>query len=93
MKTCFVVSPIGDEKSDIRKNADQLFKHIILPVCESCGFIAERVDQMNDADSITQKILDSLENADLVIADITGYNPNFFMKWDFEKEQISQLFI
>ena len=24
-KKCFVVSPIGDENSDIRKNADQLF--------------------------------------------------------------------
>ena len=85
LKTCFVVSPIGDEKSDIRKNADQLFKHIILPVCENCGFIAERVDQMNDADSITQKILDSLESADLVIADITGHNPNVFYEMGFRK--------
>ena len=85
MKTCFVVSPIGGEKSEIRKNADQLFKHIIMPVCEHCGFAAERVDQMNDADSITQKILDSLESADLVIADITGHNPNVFYEMGFRK--------
>ena len=85
LKTCFVVSPIGDEKSDTRKNANQLFKHIILPVCNSCGFIAERVDQMNDADSITQETLDSLENADLVIADITGHNPNVFYEMGFRK--------
>ena len=85
LKTCFVISAIGDEKSETRKKADQLFKHIILPVCESCGFVAERVDQMNDADSITQKIIDSLENADLVIADTTGHNPNVFYEMGYRK--------
>ena len=38
MKTCFVVSPIGETDSEIRSNADKLFKYIISPVCESCGF-------------------------------------------------------
>jgi|GEM_PF-315353 len=85
MKTCFVVSPIGDEKSEIRKNADQLFKYIIEPVCKSCGFTAKRVDQMNDVDSITEKILDSLERADLVIADISGHNPNVFYEMGFRR--------
>ena len=31
MKTCFVVSPIGDVGSEIRINADKLFKYIISP--------------------------------------------------------------
>ena len=34
MKTCFVVSPIGDVGSEIRINADKLFKYIISPVCK-----------------------------------------------------------
>ena len=38
MKKCFVVSPIGDEGSEIRKRADQMFKYIIAPVCEETGF-------------------------------------------------------
>ena len=83
MKTCFVVSPIGDEGSEIRKKADQLLNHIIKPVCKACGFSVERVDQMNDIGSITQKILDNLENADLVIADIAGHNPNVFFEMGF----------
>ncbi|MCL2573994.1 MAG: hypothetical protein FWE34_05510 [Defluviitaleaceae bacterium] len=83
MKTCFFVSPIGNENSDIRKNADQLLKYIIEPACHN--FIVERVDQMNDAGSITQTILDSLENADLVIADITGHNPNVFYEMGFRR--------
>ena len=38
MKKCFIVSPIGDEGSEIRKRADQMFKYIIAPVCEETGF-------------------------------------------------------
>ena len=78
MKKCFVVSPIGETGSDIRNRADKLFKYIIKPVCENCGFDAIRVDQINASDSITQTIIDNLETADLVIADISGYNPNVF---------------
>ena len=80
MRKCFVVSPIGDAGSDIRKNADQLYQHIIKPVCEKCGFEAKRVDDFNTLDSITQDILDALNEYDLVIADLTGHNPNVFFE-------------
>ena len=79
-RKCFVVSPIGDDGSDIRKNADQLFNHIIKPVCEQCGFCAIRIDHKNTPDSITQDILDSLDRYELVIADLTGQNPNVFFE-------------
>ena len=80
MKKCFVVSPIGDAGTDIRKNADQLYQHIIKPVCEKCGFAAQRVDEFNTSNSITQEILDALNDYDLVIADLTGHNPNVFFE-------------
>ncbi len=85
MKYCFVVSPVGEEKSEIRANADKLLKHIINPVCQSCGFSVERVDQINDSDSITQTIIDKLLSADLVIADISGHNPNVFYEMGYRK--------
>ena len=80
MKKCFVVSPIGDAGTDIRKNADQLYQHIIKPVCEKCGFAAQRVDEFNTSNSITQEILDALNDYDLVIAALTGHNPNVFFE-------------
>ena len=80
MKRCFVISPIGDTGTDIRKNADQLYQHIIKPVCEKCGFAAQRVDEFNTPDSITQEILEALNDYDLVIADLTGHNPNVFFE-------------
>ena len=83
MKTCFVVSPIGETDSEIRSNADKLFKYIISPVCESCGFEPVRVDQINDSDSITQTIIDKLLSSELVIADISGHNPNVFFEMGY----------
>ena len=85
MKTCFVVSPIGDVGSEIRINADKLFKYIISPVCKSCGFEPVRVDQINDSDSITQTIIDKLLSSELVIADISGHNPNVFFLFGYRK--------
>lgn len=85
LKTCFVVSPIGDVESEIRNNADKLYRHIISPVCKSCGFEPVRVDQINDSDSITQTIIDKLVSAELVIADISGQNPNVFYEMGYRK--------
>ena len=85
MKTCFVVSPIGEAGSEIRSNADKLFKYIISPVCEKCDFEPVRVDQINDSDSITQTIIDKLVSSELVIADISGHNPNVFYEMGFRK--------
>ena len=78
MKKCFVVTPIGNEGTEIRRRADQVFKYIISPVCEEMEFEPIRVDMVNQADSITQTILDYLNSAELVIADMSGHNPNAF---------------
>lgn len=85
MKKCFVISPIGEEGSETRKRADQLYKYIIKPVCEICEFNPIRVDQINDTDSITQTILDYLNTAELVIADISEHNPNAFYEMGYRK--------
>lgn len=82
-KKCFVVCPIGEEGTPTRKESDQLYKHIIMPVCEACGFVANRVDQQNDANPITQTIIESLETAELVIADISNHNPNVFYEMGY----------
>lgn len=78
MKKCFVICPIGNENSSTRINADKLFKYIITPVCKECDFEPIRVNQLSDANSITQTIVEHLEQADLVIADISEHNPNVF---------------
>lgn len=82
-KICFVVCPIGEENSDIRKNSNQLLKHILQPVCEECGFECIRVDKLNDNDNISNTIMNFLDKADLVIADLSTHNPNAFFELGF----------
>lgn len=83
MKKCFVICPIGAEGTEIRSASDKFFRHIIEPVCEVCDFNPIRVDKLNDANSITQTIIDHLEKSELVIADISGHNPNVFYEMGY----------
>lgn len=78
-KTCFVVSPIGDEGSEIRKHADTVLEHIVKPALES-EFDVKRVDEMYHSDKIDEKIFELLTNSDLVLVDITDNNPNVFLE-------------
>ncbi len=83
--TCFVVSPIGEEGSPVRSTADKLLKYVISPVCSACGFEAIRVDKINDANAITQTVIEMLDSAELMIADLTGHNPNVFYEMGYRK--------
>lgn len=85
MKKCFIVSPIGDEHTHVRKRADQLFNHILEPACRACGFEADRIDLRNTADCITDSILTDLSESELVIADLTDHNPNVFFEVGYRK--------
>lgn len=76
--TCFVITPIGKDGSDIRKWADQTFKHLIQPVVEGLGFSALRADQEDRAGIITTHIIQRLVTSELVVADLTNRNPNVF---------------
>ena len=78
MKKCFVISPIGEKNSEVRKNADDALKYIIEPVCKSKGYEAIRADQISDAGMITQSIIEHILKDDIAIIDITDRNPNVF---------------
>lgn len=77
-KTCFVISPIGSEGSDIRRRADQILKHVIKPATQGCGFDAIRADEISEPGMITSQVIQHIIDDPLVIADLTGMNPNVF---------------
>lgn len=78
MRICFVVCPIGEDNSNTRNRSDKLLKHIIEPVCDKNNLEVIRVDTLNYSDSITNTIVEYLNTADLVIADLSDHNPNVF---------------
>jgi len=77
-KICFVISPIGADGSDIRRRADQILRHIITPAVTACGFEPMRSDQISEPGLITTQVIQHIIEDPLVIADLTGSNPNVF---------------
>jgi hypothetical protein len=77
-KICFVISPIGEESSEIRERSDQVLKHIINEAVERLGYTVIRADKISEPGIITTQIIEHIVSADLVIADLTDKNPNVF---------------
>ncbi|TCP22244.1 hypothetical protein [Rhodovulum adriaticum] len=77
-KSCFIISPIGAEGGDIRRRADKVLKHVIRPPLEERGYSVVRADHIADPGMITTQVIDKIREADLVVADLSGHNPNVF---------------
>jgi hypothetical protein len=93
-KTCFVIAPIGSEGTDIRTRSDQVLKHIISPAAKECGYETVRADQISEPGIITSQVIQHIVEDPLVIADLTGRNPNVFYELALRhaiKKQIVQI--
>lgn len=79
-KKCFVVCPIGDPESDIRKHSDRVLEYIIKPACQTHNLEIIRNDKILNSNEFNHDVLDNLDSCDLVIADISQNNPNVFLE-------------
>lgn len=78
-KSCFFITPIGGEESEIRNRADQLLDHILVPVLtDQFGYEVLRADRDPNPGSITESMVGKIIGADLIVADLTDRNPNVF---------------
>jgi len=74
----FIIMQIGAKDSTERKRADEIYQYIIMPALRDVGLEPYRADQDPTPGAITPKFLSELLNARLIIADLTGRNPNVF---------------
>ena len=78
-KLCFVIMGFG-KKTDLSTgktlDLDKTYKNIIKPAAEKAGFQCVRADEIQDSGLIDKSMYALLMHADLVIADISTYNPN-----------------
>lgn len=75
-KQCFVISPIGKPGSSIRSRADKVLDQIIRPSMNQCGYTAVRADEIERSGLINSQIVRHTMEDPLVVADLTGGNPN-----------------
>jgi hypothetical protein len=72
---CFFVTPIGKIGSPERLRADNILKHVLRGALQDT-FQIIRADEIDDPGTISGDIIVRLYNSDLVVADLTGTNPN-----------------
>ncbi len=71
LKSCFVIMPFDADLSSI-------YKDIIKPTVESCGIEIHRADDFFTVGHIISDIWQRIVEADFLIADLTGRNPNVY---------------
>ncbi len=78
MKNCFIISPIGEIGSEIRKRSDEILIHIIRPILQEFDYKAIRADEISEFGLITNQVIEHIVYDDLVICDLTYKNPNVY---------------
>ncbi len=85
MQTCFVIMPISTPETLVQaydKDADHfshVLDHLFIPAIERAAFSAIP-PKVQGADVIHADIIKNLETADLVLCDISSFNPNVFFE-------------
>jgi hypothetical protein len=84
VKKCFIIGPIGNDNSLTRENANKLLEYIIKPVLDDLKYESpSRSDYLNQPGLITSQIINGINEAGFVIADLTGHNPNVYYELGF----------
>jgi len=80
---CFVIGPIGDrlapfgsEGRERYEEALQVYENVVLPACSAHGVEPVRADGIARVGEITEQIFRHLAEDEVVIADVSGGNPN-----------------
>jgi hypothetical protein len=75
-RRCFVVSAFG-QNAEEQKRYKQVLRHLVQKVLGD-RFEVVRADEIDEEGLITNQIIEHLIEDDLVVADLTGLNPNVF---------------
>ena len=69
MHNAFVLMSFDDD-------FEVLYTDFIRPVLQECGFDVKRADDIENNRNILRDIIEAIDRSDLVIAELTGNNPN-----------------
>ncbi|MCC6006124.1 MAG: hypothetical protein JJU40_00420 [Rhodobacteraceae bacterium] len=72
------VKPFAFVLMPFDKSFDDIYQLGIKAVCSELSIVAERVDEQFYNETMLERIYRQIENADFIIADMSGKNPNVF---------------
>ena len=71
LETCFVMMPFGEW-------FDRYYQEIYVPAIRDAGFEPVRADELFTTGSVVEQIWEEIVKAKLLLADLSGKNPNVF---------------
>ncbi len=76
-KTCFIITPIGSSESSIFRHINGVIKNVIRPILLENEFAdIKAAHEISEPGSINTQLINRIVHDDLVIANLTGNNPN-----------------
>lgn len=72
---CFIITPIGEDTDPIRRHIDGIIDAAIKPAL-SGKYEVLAAHHISKPGSITKQVIEAIYNAKLVVANLTGRNPN-----------------
>lgn len=82
-ETVFLVSQIGKAGSETRKRADEICDYVVDPTVRQFGLQVVRSDRDPTPGQVTSQILQSILDSKVIVADLTGRNPNVYYELGF----------
>ena len=80
-KKCFVITPIGEDNTEIRRQIEGIIDNCIKPALDDFEVIVSH--RISETGSITDNILCHIYSDELVIANLTNLNPNVMYELGF----------
>ncbi|MFW5871622.1 MAG: hypothetical protein ACOCUT_00800 [bacterium] len=77
-KKCFIITPVGDKDSQIRRSTDGLISSVIRPLLQKEFNFSDikAAHEINTSGSINNQIMKRIIYDELVLVNLTGLNPN-----------------
>ena len=69
---CFIIMPFG------KQDLEELYREFIAPTLQECKVDCTRGDDIFGSNVVMEDVREGIQSADLIVADLTGQNPNVF---------------